>query len=108
DCFFVSFFFCFYNSLISTSYCLSLHDALPISLPIKTQSLTCKHNAHDRSLLSHIASRVQLATLPQTLIRFGNSTNRKRCMTIVRSEEHTSELQSRFYIVCRLLLEINK
>src|SRR5699024_11486388 len=26
----------------------------------------------------------------------------------VRSEEHTSELQSRFDLVCRLLLEINK
>src|SRR5207249_7842878 len=27
---------------------------------------------------------------------------------LVRSEEHTSELQSRFDIVCRLLLEIKK
>src|SRR3712207_9005176 len=27
---------------------------------------------------------------------------------IVRSEEHTSELQSRQYLVCRLLLEKNK
>src|SRR3712207_7518434 len=29
-------------------------------------------------------------------------------MTIVRSEEHTSELQSRQYLVCRLLLEKKK
>src|SRR3712207_8192820 len=28
--------------------------------------------------------------------------------TCVRSEEHTSELQSRQYLVCRLLLEKNK
>src|SRR3712207_7009270 len=32
-----------------------------------------------------------------------------RCVrTAVRSEEHTSELQSRQYLVCRLLLEKNK
>src|SRR3712207_7854179 len=30
------------------------------------------------------------------------------CCNAVRSEEHTSELQSRQYIVCRLLLEKNK
>src|SRR3712207_8408906 len=28
--------------------------------------------------------------------------------TLLRSEEHTSELQSRQYLVCRLLLEKNK
>src|SRR3712207_8082259 len=31
-----------------------------------------------------------------------------RTGTIVRSEEHTSELQSRQYLVCRLLLEKKK
>src|SRR3712207_8358283 len=30
------------------------------------------------------------------------------CGTDIRSEEHTSELQSRQYLVCRLLLEKNK
>src|SRR5207249_10519681 len=30
---------------------------------------------------------------------------RKRCCRAMRSEEHTSELQSRFDLVCRLLLE---
>src|SRR3712207_8566669 len=32
----------------------------------------------------------------------------RRCCTAVRSEEHTSELQSRQYLVCRLLLEKRK
>src|SRR3712207_7049296 len=32
----------------------------------------------------------------------------QRTGTIVRSEEHTSELQSRQYLVCRLLLEKKK
>src|SRR3712207_9000925 len=31
-----------------------------------------------------------------------------RCTASVRSEEHTSELQSRQYLVCRLLLEKKK
>src|SRR2546429_6342197 len=30
------------------------------------------------------------------------------CFCVVRSEEHTSELQSRLHLVCRLLLENNK
>src|SRR3712207_7000589 len=30
------------------------------------------------------------------------------CVRVVRSEEHTSELQSRQYLVCRLLLEKKK
>src|SRR2546429_4154786 len=45
---------------------------------------------------------------------FGPQTNdlvlqlRKRRMSKVRSEEHTSELQSRLHLVCRLLLEKKK
>src|SRR3989304_7310330 len=35
----------------------------------------------------------------------GAKSIRKRCDSGVRSEEHTSELQSRLHIVCRLLLE---
>src|SRR3712207_8828794 len=35
-------------------------------------------------------------------------TNEKPIPTPIRSEEHTSELQSRQYLVCRLLLETNK
>src|SRR5699024_12811182 len=34
--------------------------------------------------------------------------NLKKCAELVRSEEHTSELQSRFDLVCRLLLEKKK
>src|SRR5699024_12320744 len=35
----------------------------------------------------------------------GSPDDRKRCNLAIRSEEHTSELQSRFDLVCRLLLE---
>src|SRR3712207_8826299 len=49
------------------------------------------------------ARRGAAARLPRRR-RAGTSTLRGR----VRSEEHTSELQSRQYLVCRLLLEIKK
>src|SRR5699024_11336979 len=39
------------------------------------------------------------------IVKVGNPGGDGSCWTIVRSEEHTSELQSRFDIVCRLLLE---
>src|SRR2546429_5697607 len=36
------------------------------------------------------------------------TTGRVVCPPLVRSEEHTSELQSRLHLVCRLLLEKKK
>src|SRR5436305_10733944 len=43
----------------------------------------------------------------KTMIRMLTSAGRG-CMRIIRSEEHTSELQSRPHLVCRLLLEKKK
>src|SRR3712207_7131768 len=37
--------------------------------------------------------------------KFGRKKNSANASTAPRSEEHTSELQSRQYLVCRLLLE---
>src|SRR5437868_12178957 len=71
----------FYSAPATTeTYTLSLHDALPIypSRPV----------AQRRVL--HILRRSRTA------------------LRLVRSEEHTSELQSRFDLVCRLLLEKKK
>src|SRR3712207_6864168 len=39
---------------------------------------------------------------------FGSASSRDGLVTTRRSEEHTSELQSRQYLVCRLLLEKKK
>src|SRR2546422_5865342 len=40
--------------------------------------------------------------------RDGRRRGRARCAAQARSEEHTSELQSRLHLVCRLLLEKKK
>src|SRR3712207_8168965 len=91
----------FFNDTATTEiYTLSLHDALPIlKNPIVMASGTFGFGReygeiYDISCLGGISSK-GLTLEP----RSGNEGMR------VRSEEHTSELQSRQYLVCRLLLE---
>src|SRR2546429_9874061 len=43
-----------------------------------------------------------------TAMRFAELSNRQPGVALARSEEHTSELQSRLHLVCRLLLEKKK
>src|SRR5207249_11355069 len=82
-------------------YTLSLHDALPIS---------SRSPRHPRRV-SRNCSNWRATTEPG-----GNpmpSSSRSACNRDelgigLRSEEHTSELQSRFDLVCRLLLEKKK
>src|SRR3712207_7611277 len=82
--------FFFFNDTATTEiYTLSLHDALPI--------LT------DRGLQGFGREARRRPLLP---VGRGGATKRGRPKP--RSEEHTSELQSRQYLVCRLLLEKNK
>src|SRR3712207_7076354 len=84
--------FFFFNDTATTEiYTLSLHDALPISTAART---TSRRRSKD-SFSTSVAPTFVSAT---TRARRG-----KRCVR--RSEEHTSELQSRQYLVCRLLLE---
>src|SRR5947209_13947034 len=76
--------FFFFNDTPTTEiYTLSLHDALPISM------------TEFGHLLENEIPR--LRRYARALARDG-----------ARSEEHTSELQSRQYLVCRLLLEKKK
>src|SRR3712207_8305261 len=82
----------FFNDTATTEiYTLSLHDALPISLPSLHIPL-CQR-------LSRPSDEVSVP-LPMHLYAVA-----KYVPLHCRSEEHTSELQSRQYIVCRLLLE---
>src|SRR5438067_8958735 len=77
---FYSFFFFFNDTATTEIYTLSLHDALPI---LPGCGFEVKRARMRRSLPSGRLART-------------------------RSEEHTSELQSRFDLVCRLLLEKKK
>src|SRR5258708_32739107 len=78
DSLIVIFFFFFNDTATTEIYTLSLHDALPI----------CRST-----------------TSP---IRQGPSSSATSGCPKLRSEEHTSELQSPDHLVCRLLLEKKK
>src|SRR3712207_1746962 len=87
----------FFNDTATTEiYTLSLHDALPISgsAPGIFKSLP------ETKSWSQICTEVSAPGYQAcTVLCDANG---------VRSEEHTSELQSRQYLVCRLLLEKKK
>src|SRR3712207_8081106 len=94
--------FVFFNDTATTEiYTLSLHDALPI----------CCY------LTAEVRRRPNLEIMTQTMLRqlqfdgtrvTGVTVQRGGETKTIRSEEHTSELQSRQYLVCRLLLEKKK
>src|SRR3712207_8640469 len=88
--------FFFFNDTATTEiYTLSLHDALPIfRLPVDGH-----HVPLDLGLLP--GGLVQGSRLPVQPVLH------RPDLLLLRSEEHTSELQSRQYLVCRLLLEKN-
>src|SRR2546426_12331923 len=87
------FFFFFFNDTATTEiYTLSLHDALPISL------------AKARAVLVDVvpgALQLPRVEVADPLARLAQGRG-------LRSEEHTSELQSPCNLVCRLLLEKKK
>src|SRR5699024_12858991 len=57
---------------------------------------------------SRVISSISSAPAPDRRTRPGTASPCARICTRHRSEEHTSELQSRFDLVCRLLLEKKK
>src|SRR5205809_3270397 len=77
---------------------LSLHDALPISAPADFLSAVCSSGENFTSTIFSSPVRPSLHGTPQYIPESPYS----------RSEEHTSELQSRLHLVCRLLLEKKK
>src|SRR2546429_8112244 len=83
--------FFFFNDTATTEiYTLSLHDALPISL----------------MMLKNGPTSPVIGSIPGQPV--GSSSMLGRSWDVMRSEEHTSELQSRLHLVCRLLLEKKK
>src|SRR2546430_11044590 len=89
-------FFFFFNDTATTEiYTLSLHDALPISrsvLSIVIMSSPATYSGSRYLTRAMQPNRFPKRLRPQPL----------------RSEEHTSELQSQSNLVCRLLLEKKK
>src|SRR3712207_4016512 len=58
-----------------------------------------------REILTVIALYVSVALITGSVLSFLTNSRLEDAMFEARSEEHTSELQSRQYLVCRLLLE---
>src|SRR2546425_9760422 len=88
------FFFFFFNDTATTEiYTLSLHDALPIS---REQGIAY---IRDHTRVPRLRAAVPVDRYPIWPAQG---------LSYARSEEHTSELQSLAYLVCRLLLEKKK
>src|SRR2546423_183897 len=93
DCYSALFFF-FNDTATTEIYTLSLHDALPIST-WRSSACRCCFVSTAPAWWAKTARRTWACTTSPT-------------MPARRSEEHTSELQSLAYLVCRLLLEKKK
>src|SRR2546422_8005117 len=83
------FFFFFNDTATSEIYTRSLHDALPICLAGNPFAYVLPAEQRDPESWTALAN----------VLAAGG---------VERSEEHTSELQSRLHLVCRLLLEKKK
>src|SRR2546425_5078998 len=93
-----SLFFFFNDTATTEIYTLSLHDALPISgRPARSPMPLTPHVEPQRRTAP--SNETRRKTKPRTTMNPRNA---------IRSEEHTSELQSLAYLVCRLLLEKKK
>src|SRR5438309_4401434 len=87
----------FFNATATTEiYTLSLHDALPIYRRVPAD------DAADLQLEPLVAREIGLLLRRDAVDVVGLQERRQADL---RSEEHTSELQSQFHLVCRLLLE---
>src|SRR5205823_12624761 len=103
--------FIFHYTATTAIYTLSLHDALPISGEFRI-ALAPPPQAFQRACRSR---KNGLASPPSFQV-FGEGLRRivaprrllAQALQANRSEEHTSELQSLAYLVCRLLLEKKK
>src|SRR2546430_14421462 len=91
-----SFFFFFNDTATTEIYTLSLHDALPIFT--SCSCLVCVSTKHTPRASPSWFTRISRARA------FWRSVK----LPVLRSEEHTSELQSQSNLVCRLLLEKKK
>src|SRR3712207_9195451 len=104
--------FFFFNDTATTEiYTLSLHDALPIFSQPQGQAEAAGHEApppgaeHGGDQPDAERGEHRPGVDRPQAVQDGVAAQPREQR---RSEEHTSELQSRQYLVCRLLLEKNK
>src|SRR2546429_9589635 len=91
----------FFNDTATTEiYTLSLHDALPIC-EYFLGAIVVSPNENDPKVMEIVDGQQRLAALSMIFAAIIQEWKK-------RSEEHTSELQSRLHLVCRLLLEKKK
>src|SRR5699024_12650453 len=90
------------------TYTLSLHDALPIFQSRSTTQQWPQPPHSMRRSRQKSRGRSMAPSSRNVLQRRTNNLVRVDGMVCGRSEEHTSELQSRFDLVCRLLLDKKK
>src|SRR5689334_24201490 len=92
------FLFFFFNDTATTEiYTLSLHDALPIYV----------HFNADAAMIDIAALKTKV-NIVDVIGKYLSLKKEGIEFVAMRSEEHTSELQSQFHLVCRLLLEKKK
>src|SRR3712207_9421825 len=96
-----SLFFFFNDTATTEIYTLSLHDALPISRCPPPRAPLSPSCAWLHRSQSYVRS-------PEWIAACDCPKPPPWAQRPCRSEEHTSELQSRQYLVCRLLLEKKK
>src|SRR5699024_12146677 len=102
-----------YHTSTASLYTPSLHDALPIFERICHQagatSFRLATTVGERELLWK-GRKMALASMGRLAPNYylHDTVVPRTKLTQTRSEEHTSELQSRFDLVCRLLLEKKK
>src|SRR5439155_6111888 len=105
--FIISVFLFFHVTATPEIYTLSLHDALPIS--------RCRRRRRGSPRRAPGRGRARAAGRSRSLLVRGQGAgdggqvvSSRYVAAQSRSEEHTSELQSRGHLVCRLLLEKKK
>src|SRR5262249_61076493 len=96
--------FCFFSNATPTTelYPLSLHDALPIFGHVDHVEVHERERVHANEAVELLKRRIGPAEAGMEAERLACLL---QCRLQLRSEEHTSELQSLTNLVCRLLLE---
>src|SRR5699024_12378508 len=103
----ISVFYLFISTAPATTpiYTLSLHDALPI-YTLYDQLLELEKQPNEKSIIEEIFRVAHTLKGMSATMGFDDLAQlTHKLENVFRSEEHTSELQSRFDLVCRLLLE---